>query len=456
MEDIDNDIDVLNSSSENVANTINTAGDSTTNTSKKRASSVTSYVWNHFTKDKTTVGLNLKAKCNYCKKSLACPTSSGISSLIRHLKKTCEPYSTRDKRQKLLAFNPIRGGDDGEEGAGLIPWVFNQNRARRELTIMLVMLELPFNTVDKVAFRNFMRVVQPLLNIVSRTTVRKEVLNIYGEETSKLKRLIIPAPHSGEAMADVVEMCLIEWNISKLTTITLDNASSNNVIVRTLTPILSRKGMLLQGGRFFHMHCAAHVINLIVQDGLNEIEESVIVIRGSVKYVRGSQARKQQFEECVLQEGISNKKGLCIDVCTRWNSTFLMLESAIQFESAFTRLKARDSNFAIKAPTIDDWKKAKVICTFLKVFFDATKLFSGHKYTTSNLYFHEVFEIQVRLHDMANHDDVSINLMAKKMQIKFDKYLKECNVMFAIAVVLDPRYKIEYLSFMLGSTDLHV
>ncbi|XP_077239785.1 zinc finger BED domain-containing protein RICESLEEPER 2-like [Tasmannia lanceolata] len=357
---------------------------------------------------------------------------------------------------------------------------------------MLIMLELPFNAVDKVAFRNFMRVVQPRLNIVSRTTVRKEVLNIYGEEKSKLKRLIstcqrvsltadmwtsnqtlgylcltghfiddswklhkkilnfcmVPAPHSGEVMADVVEMCLIEWNISKLTTITLDNASSNNVLVRTLAPILSRKGMFLQEGRFFHMRCAAHVINLIVQDGLNEIKESVTVIRGSVKYVRGSQARKQQFEECVLQEGIYNKKGLCIDVCTRWNSTFLMLESAIQFESAFTRLKVRDSNFARDAPTIDDWKKAKVICTFLKVFFDATKLFSGHKYTTSNLYFHEVFEIQVRLRDMANHDDVSINLMAKKMQIKFDKYWKECNVMFAIAVVLDPRYKIEYLSFM--------
>ncbi|XP_077237097.1 zinc finger BED domain-containing protein RICESLEEPER 2-like [Tasmannia lanceolata] len=326
---------------------------------------------------------------------------------------------------------------------------------------MLVMLELPFNTVDKVAFQNFMRVIQPRLNIVSCTTVRKEVLNIYGEDMSKLKRLIstcervsltvdiwtsnqtlsyvcltghfiddswklhkkilnfcmVPAPHSEEVMADVVEMCSIEWNICKLTTITLDNASTD-------------------------------VINPIVQDGLHEIKESVIVIRGSVKYVRGSQARKQQFEERVLKEGISNKKGLCIDVCTRWNSTFLMLESAVQFESAFTRLKARDSNFAREAPTIDDWKKAKVICTFLKVFFDATKLFSGHKYTTSNLYFYENFEIQVRLRDMANHDDVSINLMAKKMQIKFDKYWKECNAMFAIAVVLDPKYKIEYLSFM--------
>ncbi|XP_077227063.1 zinc finger BED domain-containing protein RICESLEEPER 2-like [Tasmannia lanceolata] len=321
MEDIDNDIDELNSS-ENAVNTISTAGGSTTNTSKKRASSVTSYVWKHVTKDRTSVGMTLKAMCNYCKKSLACPTSSGTSSLIRHLKNTCIPYSTRDKRQKLLAFNPTREGDDGEEGAGLTPWVFNQNRARRELTIMLVMLELPFNTVDKVAFRNFMRIVQPQHNIVSRTTVRKEVLNIYGDEKSKLKRLIstcqrvsLPAdmwtsnqtfsylcltghfiddswklhkkilnfcmvltPHSREVMADVVEMCLIEWSICKLTTITLGNASSNNVLVRTLALILSRKGMLLQEVRFFHMRCAAHVINLIVQNGLNEIKESVIVI----------------------------------------------------------------------------------------------------------------------------------------------------------------------------------
>ncbi|XP_077246039.1 zinc finger BED domain-containing protein RICESLEEPER 2-like [Tasmannia lanceolata] len=463
------DIPVLDSS-ENATNTVSTPEDSSTQTSKKRAYPTKSVVWNHFTKEKGPDGIDERAKCNYCKKLFACPSSSGTSSLKRHLDKTCIPYTSRDKSQKLLSFKSVRDGDDVEEGAGVMPWVFDQDRARRELAIFIIKLELPFNIVDKDAFRDFIMVIQPRLKVISRTTIRKELLNIYGEEKLKLKRLIgvchrvsltadmwtsnqtlgylcltthfiddnwklhkkilnfcmVPAPHGGDVIANAIELCLIDWNISKLSTITLDNASNNTVAVRTLVPVLSRK----------------------VQDGLNEIKESVDVIRESVKYVRGSQARKQLFEECILQERLSSKRGLCIDVATRWNSTFLMLESALQFESAFTRLQTRDAIFAREAPSVVDWKNAKVICRLLKVFYDATKLFSGHKYTTANLYFHEVFAIQEHLLGMAIHEDVSINQMTTKMQSKFDKYWRECNVMLAIAVVLDPRYKLKYLSFM--------
>ncbi|XP_077232548.1 zinc finger BED domain-containing protein RICESLEEPER 2-like [Tasmannia lanceolata] len=441
-DDIDENYDIpVLDSSENATNVGSTPDDSSTQTSKTRAYPTKSVVWNHFTKEKGSDGRSVRAKCNYCKKSFACPSSSGISNLKRHLSNACIPYTSRDKSQKLLSFKSVRDGDDVEEGEGLTPWMFDNDRARRELAILVIKLELPFNTVNKAAFRNFLMVIQPRLKVISRTTIRKELLNIYGEEKLKLKRLI--APHGGDVIANAIELCLIDWNISKLSTITLDNASNNTVAVRTLVPVLSRKGMLLQEGRFFHVRYAAHVINLIVQDGLNEIKESVEVIRGSVKYARGSQARKQLFEECILQERLSSKRGLCIDVTTRWNSTFLMLESALQFESAFTRLKVRDAIFAREAPTIVDWKNAEVICRLLKVFYDAMKLFSGHKYTTANLYFHEVFAIQEHLLGMAIHKDVSINQMARKMQSKFDKYWRECNVM-----VLDPRYKLKYLSLM--------
>ncbi|XP_077239754.1 zinc finger BED domain-containing protein RICESLEEPER 3-like [Tasmannia lanceolata] len=299
-DDIDENYDIpVLDSSENATNTVSTHGDSSTQTSKKRAYPTKSVVWNHFTKEKGPDGIDERAKCNYCKKLFACPSSSGTSSLKRHLDKTCIPYTSRDKSQKLLSFKSVRDGDDVEEGAGVMPWMFDQDRARRELAIFIIKLELPFNIVDKDAFRDFMMVIQPRLKVISRTTIRKELLNIYGEEKLKLKRLIglhkkilnfcmVPAPHGGDVIVNAIELCLIDWNISKLSTINLDNDSNNIVVVRTLVPVLSRKGMLLQEGRFFHVHCAAHVINLIVQDGLNEIKESVDVIRESVKYVRGS------------------------------------------------------------------------------------------------------------------------------------------------------------------------
>ncbi|XP_040955903.1 zinc finger BED domain-containing protein RICESLEEPER 2-like [Gossypium hirsutum] len=39
------------------------------------------------------------------------------------------------------------------------------------------------------------------------------------------------------------------------------------------------------------------------------------------------------------------KKMLCLDVCTRWNSTYLMLNTAQNFERTFERFEEQDTNF---------------------------------------------------------------------------------------------------------------
>jgi hypothetical protein len=48
---------------------------------------------------------------------------------------------------------------------------------------------------------------------------------------------------------------------------------------------------------FFHVHCGAHVLNLIVQEGLKVIDKSVSKIREIVKYIKGSEIRICKFEE---------------------------------------------------------------------------------------------------------------------------------------------------------------
>ena len=92
--------------------------------------------------------------------------------------------------------------------------------------------------------------------------------------------------------------------------------------------------MLHCKGDLFHVRCAAHVLNLIVQDGLQVIELVIDNVRESVKYIKSSQSRKEKFEEIIAEMGIYCSRP-SLDVPTRWNSTCDMLESAFPFQEAF-------------------------------------------------------------------------------------------------------------------------
>ena len=72
----------------------------------------------------------------------------------------------------------------------------------------------------------------------------------------------------------------------------MDNASANDVMVDMLKNQLNLIDALVGDGGFFHIRCCAHILNLIVQEGLKEIDLAVKKVRESVKYVKGSQARK--------------------------------------------------------------------------------------------------------------------------------------------------------------------
>ncbi|KAK9112809.1 hypothetical protein Scep_020328 [Stephania cephalantha] len=58
-----------------------------------------------------------------------------------------------------------------------------------------------------------------------------------------------------------------------------------------------------------------------------------------------------------------------------------------------------------------------------------------------------MWKIQARLKDELNNPNHFIRSMASKMQLKFDKYWKDCNEILAIGVILDPRYKTKVVEF---------
>ncbi|XP_077251846.1 zinc finger BED domain-containing protein RICESLEEPER 2-like [Tasmannia lanceolata] len=268
--------------------------------------------------------------------------------------------------------------------------------------------------------------------------------------------------HKGEALGKAIEKCLLDWGIDRVFTVTVDNASSNDVVVGYLRRRLINWGSSILQGKFLYVRCVAHIINLVVCDGLKEVEIAVDRVRAAIKYVRSSPARLKLFKKCVENERIQSKSLLCLDVSTRWNSTYLMLMSAEKFEKAFDRFDVEDPFFSgeldsgdvdgIRKPDHEDWEKVRKMATLLQNFYELTIRVSGSLYVTSNTLFPEIVEVEYLLQEWLQSEDFNLVMMARRMKDKFNKYwgdIEKMNKLIYIAVVLDPQHKMEFVKFAL-------
>lgn len=209
--------------------------------------------------------------------------------------------------------------------------------------------------------------------------------------------------------------------------------------------------------KFLHVRCCAHIVNLVVKSGLEEHNESIDKIRTAVRFVRSSPSRLKVFKKCAELEKISSKSLLSLDIETRWNATYLMLESAEKFEKAFARLERDCKPFKAffpnsNPPNAHDWVSARRILSFLKLFEKVTTRLSASLHVTSAIVFHDIMLMLAKLDEIALADDPILSSMASFMKLKFQKYWEEegnLNYLLFIAVILDPRYKLKYLTFCL-------
>ncbi|KAL2937450.1 putative AC transposase [Bienertia sinuspersici] len=195
-------------------------------------------------------------------------------------------------------------------------------------------------------------------------------------------------------------------------------------------------------------------LNLIVQSGMKVIDASVLKVRETVNYIAGSDNRLVLFEKCVVDSKSNFVGKLLIDCATRWNSTYQMLKRALEAKDALNLFAIVDTSFDFGL-SADEWNVVDFVCKFLEPFYNITVMFSGSDYPTANLYFRNIVAIEKLLVVAHTHTVASIQSMATVMMEKFEKYWSDYSILLAIAVLLDPRYKMHFVKAALGKLYVH-
>ncbi|XP_028782724.1 zinc finger BED domain-containing protein RICESLEEPER 1-like [Neltuma alba] len=362
---------------------------------------------------------------------------------------------------------------------------------------------MPFRLANRSGFELFWDRLGPGCNsIPSELTIAKHCFNLFREESKKLKEFLEKScsgvclaaetwtsvhdfkyvsltahfidehwrlqrrmlnfcmieDHEGDTIGSTIKKCLLKWGIKKPFTLTVDDASSD-VITHLKGYLKDWKGLMCDGD-YLHVRCYAHILNMVVTDGLRDLSDSISAIRNAIRYVRLSSEGLETFKRLVQKEKIESKSLVRLDIVSRWNSTYMMLERAVKFQKVFERMENEEKGYKayfkegvdkIGPPTTSDWSKVCAFVQFLKIFYDVTLRLSRSLRLTPNESFHDITLVQDMLQQKITDEDPLIRDMAKNIKRKYDEYwgkLDNLNPLLAIAVILDPRYKLDYVNLV--------
>ncbi|KAK7264890.1 hypothetical protein RJT34_32503 [Clitoria ternatea] len=463
-----------------------------------------SIVWEHFTIETVSAGCR-RACCKQCKQSFAYSTGSkvaGTSHLKRHIAKgTCPALLRNQDPNQLTPYTP-RSRGSGAGNASNTPKrryrspntpyiIFDQDRCRHEIARMIIMHDYPLHMVEHPGFVAFVQNLQPQFNMVTFNTVQGDCVATYLMEKQnlmkyfeglpgrvcltldiwtssqsvgyvfitghfvdsdwKLQRRILnvvmePYPNSDSALSHAVAVCLSDWSLEgRLFSITC-NQTLSEVALGNLRPLLSVKNPLILNGQLLVGNCIARTLSNVVNDLLSSVHDIVKKIRDSVKYVKTSESHEEKFLELKHQLQVPSERNLYIDDQTQWNTTYQMLVAASELKEVFSCLDTSDPDYK-GAPSMHDWKLVETLCTYLKPLFDAVNILTTTTHPTAITFFHEVWKLQLDLGRAVVNEDPFISSITKPMQEKIDKYWKDCSLVLAIAVVMDPRFKMKLVEF---------
>lgn len=337
----------------------------------------------------------------------------------------------------------------------------------------------PFNVIEGEGFLKLMKEVAPFYKVPSSTFIKKKlsekydiVALLYKQRIEKANELCVTTDvwtetmaeksylgvtvhffegiqlvncniatrelshnHTAHYLANILTSILDEWNIliSKIRCIITDNGSN---MVAAIKVIVSEKK---------HLPCFPHTINLIVEAGLkhDSIKTIISKVRTIVKWVKNSVINSDKLRKIQIRYGVpeGSTKKFILDVSTRWNSVYYMLERFIDLSRVCSELLL-DNSASPEMLSGSEIEIIKQLTSLLKSFEFVAKESSGEHYITLSKVIPMVNCLKTELFKFSSTFECITNVQ-KLLEIEINKrfgYI-EYNTHAAIATLLDPRFK---------------
>jgi hypothetical protein len=302
-------------------------------------------------------------------------------------------------------------------------------------------------------------VIEKLKNVNSKISITTDiwtslanrsyaVITAHFNDNNNLNHILIdfsllPSPHNGENIMKRLKETFEKYDItSKVIAVTSDNAKNNIRAMQLLQNWFKEKSVNVYHENL-HIRCFAHVLNIAVQEGLKCIE--INNLRSLISDITCSPKKNQILEETAKSLKVTSLK-LKMDVKTRWNSFYDMLDRALTLRPVLAYLVDGNKDFADHRLKINDqlWSFAEELKDFLKPFYESTLLISASNYPSSSIVL-PIFErlmLHLKDHKISNPN---VKLCADSMKLKLKEYefLLE-NELIIFASILDPRVKLEF------------
>nr|XP_022910900.1 zinc finger BED domain-containing protein 4-like [Onthophagus taurus] len=256
--------------------------------------------------------------------------------------------------------------------------------------------------------------------------------------------------HTADYIAAEINELLQKLNIpnSKIVGVCTDRGADMLAAVRKLL------------GEGKNIYCFAHLLNLIVQDGLEDINNEILKnliseIKNLVTFARKSNVnvmeklRAEQEREGTVEGKIIP---LVQAVPTKWNSTYLMLKRFVKLAPLIVQIL---TNPSIKnAPRMVSGADIQLVSEVLNIFMpfdEATKEISGSDYITGSLVISLLTIIETTLKNN-NSKHNAAKILCQKLSSLQEKGVKVLqNPLLCHASLSDPRFKKFYMNPLIAT-----